>query len=56
MVLEREVFPRPHVGESLVPSWTRMFRELGFLDTMLGVGFPKKYGAAWTAPGQARLL
>jgi FADH2 O2-dependent halogenase len=56
VVLEREMFPRPHVGESLVPSSTRVFRELGFLDTMFDAGFPKKYGAAWTAPDQRRLM
>lgn len=52
VVLEREVFPRPHVGESLVPSSTRVFRELGFLDTMFEAGFPKKFGAAWTWPSR----
>lgn len=56
VVLEREVFPRPHVGESLVPSSTRVFHELGFLDTMFAAGFPKKYGAAWTAPNRSRLF
>ena len=49
VIFERELFPRPHVGESLVPSSTRVFKELGFFDTMLQAGFPKKYGAAWTA-------
>jgi FADH2 O2-dependent halogenase len=48
-VLEREVFPRPHVGESLVPSTTRVFKELDFLPRMEAEGFPKKYGAVWTS-------
>lgn len=48
VVLERELFPRPHVGESLVPSSTRVFRELGFLESMESAGFPRKFGAAWT--------
>src|SRR5260221_2025378 len=48
VVFERELFPRPHVGESLVPSSTRVFKELGFLEQMDQAGFPKKYGAAWT--------
>ena len=56
VVLEREVFPRAHVGESLVPSSTRVFRDIGFLDTMFRAGFPRKYGAAWTAPDQPRLM
>jgi flavin-dependent dehydrogenase len=49
VLLEREHFPREHVGESLVPSSTRVFREIDFLDTMETSGFPRKYGAAWTA-------
>ena len=51
VVLERERFPREHVGESLVPSTTRVFKELGFLDKMEEAGFPHKYGAAWTTSG-----
>ncbi|MGA7906131.1 MAG: NAD(P)/FAD-dependent oxidoreductase [Candidatus Sulfotelmatobacter sp.] len=49
VVFERELFPRPHVGESLVPSSMRVFRDLGFLDQMEAAKFPKKFGAAWTA-------
>lgn len=48
-VFEKELFPRPHVGESLVPSSTRVFRELDFLDQMESHGFPRKYGAVWTS-------
>src|SRR6266566_6280381 len=48
VVFERELFPRPHVGESLVPSSTRVFKEIGFLEQMDQAGFPRKYGAAWT--------
>lgn len=51
VVFERELFPRPHVGESLVPSSTRVFKEIDFLDQMDQAGFPKKYGAGWTAVG-----
>jgi FADH2 O2-dependent halogenase len=49
VVFERELFPRPHVGESLVPSSTRVFKEIGFLEQMDQAGFPRKYGAAWTS-------
>jgi 1H-pyrrole-2-carbonyl-[peptidyl-carrier protein] chlorinase len=49
VIFEREIFPRPHVGESLVPSSTRVFKELGFLEKMDASDFPKKYGAAWTS-------
>ena len=54
VVFERELFPRPHVGESLVPSSTRVFKELGFLDKMEEAKFPYKYGAVWTASEGAR--
>jgi len=49
VVFERELFPRPHVGESLVPSSTRVFRDLGFLEQMEEAKFPHKFGAVWTA-------
>ncbi|MFE7311638.1 NAD(P)/FAD-dependent oxidoreductase [Streptomyces sp. NPDC057555] len=49
VVLEAEHFPRPHVGESLVPATTPVLREIGALEKVEKVGFPRKYGAAWTA-------
>ncbi|MEX2015656.1 MAG: FAD-dependent oxidoreductase, partial [Candidatus Hydrogenedentales bacterium] len=52
VVMESEKFPRPHVGESLVPASTRVFRDLGFWETMEKSGFVKKYGAVWTAAEQ----
>jgi len=54
VVFEREIFPRPHVGESLVPSSTRVFNELGLLDQMEAAKFPRKFGAVWTANEQAK--
>jgi FADH2 O2-dependent halogenase len=54
VVFERELFPRPHVGESLVPSSTRVFKDLDFLGQMEEAGFPHKYGAVWTANEQSR--
>ena len=48
-MFERDIFPREHVGESLVPSSTRVFNELGFIDPMEQHRFPHKYGAVWTA-------
>lgn len=50
LVVEAESFPRPHVGESLVPSSNRVFRELGFLEAMKASDFPVKHGASWTLP------
>ena len=48
VVFEREIFPRPHVGESLVPSSTRVFKDLDFLPVMEREKFPHKFGAVWT--------
>ena len=48
VVFERELFPRPHVGESLVPSSTRVFKDLDFLQQMEDAKFPHKFGAVWT--------
>jgi flavin-dependent dehydrogenase len=45
LVLEKEVFPRFHIGESLLPCNMTIFREMGVLDALMTAGFPKKYGA-----------
>ncbi len=50
VVYEREIFPRPHVGESFVPSSTRVLSELGMLPKMEAYRFPHKFGAVWTVP------
>ena len=49
VLFERDLFPREHVGESLVPSSTRVFKDLDFLPQMEEHKFPRKYGAVWTA-------
>lgn len=49
-LIESAIHPRAHVGESMVTSTTRIFREIGFLETMEREGFVKKYGASWHAP------
>ncbi|TDC72596.1 NAD(P)/FAD-dependent oxidoreductase [Streptomyces hainanensis] len=48
-VFEGEHFPREHVGESLVPSTTRVLLETGAMEKVDKAGFPRKYGAAWTS-------
>src|SRR4051812_25879354 len=48
-VFESAVFPREHVGESLVPATTPVLREIGALEKIEAAGFPRKYGAAWTS-------
>jgi 1H-pyrrole-2-carbonyl-[peptidyl-carrier protein] chlorinase len=50
IILESAVFPRAHVGESMVTSSTRVFREIDFLTVMEKEGFVKKYGASWHPP------
>jgi FADH2 O2-dependent halogenase len=48
-VFEREMFPRPHVGESLVPASNQVLMETGAWADVSKAGFPKKTGAAWSA-------
>lgn len=50
IIFESANHHRPHVGESMVTSSTRVFKEIGFLPTMETAGFVKKYGASWHAP------
>jgi flavin-dependent dehydrogenase len=50
MLLERDIHPRPHVGESLTPSSTPIWKRIGFLEKIEQAGFVHKPGACWTAP------
>ena len=45
LVLEKEVFPRFHIGESLLPCNMTIFREMGVLPALQAAGFPEKFGA-----------
>jgi len=47
LVMEREKFPRQHVGESLLPFCYPLFKELGVYDEMKK-RFPRKPGARFT--------
>ena len=49
MILEGVNHPREHVGESMVTSSTRVFEEIGFLETLEREAFVHKYGASWHA-------
>ncbi|HEX6355327.1 NAD(P)/FAD-dependent oxidoreductase [Actinophytocola sp.] len=49
VVFESETFPRPHIGESLVPATTPVLVEIGALGKIDEARFPKKYGASWTS-------
>lgn len=50
IIIESAIHPRPHVGESMVTSSTRVFKELDFLPVLEREGFIHKYGATWHAP------
>lgn len=52
LILESAIHPRPHVGESMVTATTRVFKDIGFLETMEREGFIRKYGAAWHPPAR----
>ena len=44
LVLDRERFPRYHVGESLIPGFMQPMEELGLTERMEARGFERKYG------------
>ena len=53
-VIEREKFPRFHIGESLLPHGNEIMRETGVWPKIEAAGFIKKYGASFhLANGQA---
>lgn len=45
LLLEKEVFPRFHIGESLLPYNRALFEEMGVLPALEAQGFPRKFGA-----------
>src|SRR5689334_19682175 len=50
IVLEREKFPRYHIGESLLPFTCHPLRRLGLLDKMRQSEFVKKYSVQFVSP------
>jgi len=50
LLLEKDIHPRDHVGESLTPSTNLVFDKLGLLDKMNDAGFVRKPGTGWNAP------
>ena len=46
-VLERERFPREHIGESLLPIAFLALDQMGITDKVLQAGFVRKYGATY---------
>src|SRR5690348_9905365 len=52
LVLERERFPRFHIGESQLPWSDELFRMLGVEHAIAAAGFVEKWGASFlTADG-----
>jgi FADH2-dependent halogenase len=45
IILEKEVFPRFHIGESLLPCNMPIFEQMGVMPALLEEGFLTKYGA-----------
>jgi flavin-dependent dehydrogenase len=50
LVLEREKFPRYHIGESLLPFTCHPLKRLGLLDRMRESEFVKKYSVQFVSP------
>src|ERR1700745_508749 len=56
LVLEREKFPRYHIGESLLPFTYQPLQQLGLVDRMKKSAFVKKYSVQFVSPsGRASL-
>ncbi len=47
LILERETFPRDHVGESQLPVISIILQEMGAWDKVEAAGFPIKVGATY---------
>jgi flavin-dependent dehydrogenase len=50
LVLERERFPRYHIGESLLPFTYHPLERLGLIDKMRRSAFVKKYSVQFVSP------
>lgn len=46
LIVEREHFPRYHIGESMTGECAAIIRELGFADRMTAAGHATKYGVS----------
>jgi flavin-dependent dehydrogenase len=53
VVLERERFPRFHIGESQLPWTNEILLALGARDTIAASGFVEKWGASFRGPDGA---
>ena len=56
LLLEKEHFPRFHIGESLLPYNRRIFDEMGVLPALAAAGFPRKFGAQFHLGNGSKLV
>jgi hypothetical protein len=60
VIIEKEMFPRYHIGESMTGECGGIVRDLGFTDEMLKRQYPVKHGVKvygknpWFLPVMAR--
>ncbi len=50
LLLEKEKFPRYHIGESLIPYTYFPLQRLGLIERMKASHFPKKYSVQFVSP------
>src|SRR6266567_4106626 len=50
LALEREKFPRYHIGESLLPFTFQPLKRIGLIDKMRQSAFVKKYSVQFVSP------
>jgi flavin-dependent dehydrogenase len=50
VLLEKEKFPRYHIGESLIPHCYFTLERLGLIEKMKASHFPKKYSVQFVSP------
>jgi len=48
LIVEKETFPRDHVGESQLPAVSAVLHEMGCWDKIEAANFPVKIGASYT--------
>jgi flavin-dependent dehydrogenase len=54
LILEREKFPRYHIGESLIPFTFQPLQRLGLIPKMKGSHFVRKYSVTFVQPDGKR--
>jgi 1H-pyrrole-2-carbonyl-[peptidyl-carrier protein] chlorinase len=50
VILEKDIHPRDHVGEGLIPATNIPLHRIGFLDKLNDAGFIPKPGTGWNGP------